>query len=334
MSRDRFLHIKTNLKCSKVKDKNPNDAAWRVRAILDLFAKTITSFGFFETALSVDEMMVKFYGRLNIKQYIRNKPVRFGVKMWGLCGADGFLFKTDIYCGKNGKNSSNLNSCALGSRVVLNMGQDLLLNTIPKKLDNYHIYFDNFFCNPDLIVHLKKVGVVATGTVRQDRVKEKNTIDVKSSRGTHCLKHDTNSGVNYITIMDSKIVSMLSTAVGDSPLKSVKRYSKDKKDRVEIPMPAAFALYNRFMGGVDIHDQYCSKLLPSLRSKKWTWPVLMRLIQSSITNAVIIFNAAQLEGKKSSAKEFAMQIAENYLAQSSSRWKSHELMTHEKKKKL
>ena len=75
MHRDRFLQIKTNLKCSKAKDEDPNDPAWRVRVILEMFRKNIKCFGFFERALSIDEMIIKFFGRLKMKQFIRNKPI-------------------------------------------------------------------------------------------------------------------------------------------------------------------------------------------------------------------------------------------------------------------
>ena len=71
---------------------------------------------------------------------------------------------------------------------------------------------------------------------------------------------------------------MLSTGAGESPLKTVKRFSKEKKAKADISMAAALSFYNKFMGGVDVHDQYRSKVLPSLRSKRWTWPVLMELI--------------------------------------------------------
>jgi len=89
--------------------------------------------------------------------------------------------------------------------------------------------------------------------------------------------------MNLITLMDSKIVSLLSTAAGSEPKKSVERYSREKKKRIKIDMPTAFNIYNNFMGGVDIHDQYCNKVLPTMRSKKWTFLIFMRLIQSSLT---------------------------------------------------
>ena len=86
--------------------------------------------------------------------------------------------------------------------------QKLLTSVVPRKLSEYHLYFDNFFTSPDLLVHSKKVGLRATGTLRVNRVKEVNPVDKKAERGTFSVKHDENSGMNYITIMDSKPVSL------------------------------------------------------------------------------------------------------------------------------
>lgn len=152
-----------------------------------------------------------------------------------------------------------------------------------------------------------------TGTVKQNRVKENNKLANNVSRGTMKVKHEKNSGLNYITLMDSKEVSILSTAAAVSPLQNVKRYVKDKSRKDDIAMPNAFAKYNKYMGGADIHDEYCSTLLPTFRSKKWTWVVLMQLIQSSLANAVILFNSERENYKKVSAKNFAMDIARSYL---------------------
>ena len=41
-----------------------------------------------------------------------------------------------------------------------------------------------------------------------------NDIVKKANRGSYSVKHYKNSGTNYITIMDSKPVSILSTAAG------------------------------------------------------------------------------------------------------------------------
>lgn len=64
--------------------------------------------------------MVKYFGRFDIKQCIRNKPIRFGIKLWALCSSDGYIYDLDIYTGASGTDARNpLISVCLGSRVVI-----------------------------------------------------------------------------------------------------------------------------------------------------------------------------------------------------------------------
>ena len=64
------------------------------------------------------------------------------------------------------------------------MVQGFLKSVVPKKIKKYHLFFDNFFANADLIVYLKNVGLRATGTVRSNKVKAKNKVDKKAERET------------------------------------------------------------------------------------------------------------------------------------------------------
>jgi hypothetical protein len=330
MSRQQFEIIKSKLKYSKNKDKDSNDRGWRVRSLLKLFQNNIMKFGIWRTALSVDEMMAKSYAKTVLKQFIRGKPIRFGLKFWGLCTSDGYLLNLDLYCGKNSQIGDKLSKCALGSRVVLYLLQPFFQIISYNKISQFHLYFDNFFTNMDLVLHLKKLRLKCTGTIRDNRVKEKNVLDKKAPRGTYVVKHDVNSGINFITIMDSKPVSIASTAAGVNPLSISKRYSAEAKSKIEIPFPQAFHLYNKFMGGVDLHDGHCNDILPSIRSKKWTWVVFMRLIQASITNSLVIFNAANDGKKKVGIKEFTISIAKYYLQKSSRKSKAHERSNSDK----
>jgi len=70
---------------------------------------------------------------------------------------------------------------------------------------------------------LKTLGLKATGIVRKDHVKEKTSFASKTSRGTYIIKYDKASGMNLITLMDSKVVSLLSTAAGSEPKKGVEQ---------------------------------------------------------------------------------------------------------------
>lgn len=316
MSRDKFKAIKSSLKFCLQEDVNVSDKVWKLRPIITIFQKNILKYGFFCTALSIDEMMVKFFGRLAFKQFIRAKPIRFGIKMWALCGSNGYLFFFDVYCGKNSQNGKLCN-ISQGSYVVLKMLEKLLETATPRQLGKYHVYFDNLFCSPDLLVHLKRLNIRATGVVRADRIKEKNEIAKKATKGTYIAKNDRHSGINYITARDSKDVSILSTAAGVTPLTPMNRYVKEDEAKVPVSFPNAFSKYNKFMGGVDLHDQFCNKLLSCIRSKKWTWVIFVRIIQSALTNACVLYNTLRSDDEKIGAKEVALQVSRDYLARKS-----------------
>lgn len=323
MSRDKFETIKSHLKYSQPSDEDKNDRAWRVRKIMNVFRKNIKKFGYFETALSVDEMMAKFFGRSVLKQYIRGKPIRFGLKFWALCTVSGYILEFDLYCGKNAVVGPKLAKCAQGTRVVLTLLEDFFVSTTARKVLSYHLYMDNLFTSFDLFLHLKKLGVRATGTIRENRVQEKNVIPKKSPRGTTAVKHEKTSGINYITLVDSKTVSIASSAAGISPTFPTKRWSKENKEKISLPFPNAFHIYNQFMGGVDLQDSHCNNVSPRIKSKKWTWTVFVRLIQTAITNAMVLSNRVRSDGeKKKGTLDFMIAIAHHYLDSSKSQTKS------------
>lgn len=342
LSRDEFLDIKRFLKLSKRAHKDLNNKIWRVHHFVELFKINICQFGFFSSRYSIDESMIKFFGRSNIKQYMKNKPIRFGIKFWAICSISGYLFDFDIYRGKVDSvrpSAEKLKNCTLGARVVMKMLHKLLL-TVPKQdLEKYHVCFDNFFTSPDVLLHLKNLGLKATGTVRQNRVYEKKmeqnkekrvtvpvSIDKKSIRGSSECKYDEHSNINYISVKDSKVVSILSTAAGITPTTDMERYSTADKKRIPISFPRSFKIYNKNMCGVDLQDQHCNDVKIEIKSKKWTWAILLRTIEIAISNATVLYNLCTKKEKKSTY-DFVIDIANFYLQKSKDEMMNHKIVS-------
>ncbi|GFW05094.1 piggyBac transposable element-derived protein 2 [Trichonephila clavipes] len=81
----------------------------------------IHKWGIFDNHLSIDEMMIRYYGHHYFKQYIKCKPIRFGYKMWTLCGNNGYCYNFDLYCGKEVVDAAStvvLSKEPLGTRAV------------------------------------------------------------------------------------------------------------------------------------------------------------------------------------------------------------------------
>lgn len=86
------------------------------------------------------------------------------------------------------------------------------------------------------------------------------------------------------------------------------------------------------MVGVDQHDCHCSNLMPSIRSKKWTWVILLGIIQASITNATVLKNFVCDETSKVGTKDVALDITRNYLVKAPAQGpKAHKSVVAEKK---
>ena len=98
-------------------------------------------------------MMAKSYARTSLKQFIRAKPIRFGLKFWGICTAGEYVLNLDLYCGKNFAVMDKLAKCALGSQVVMNLLESFLETIAPGKIAQIHLYCDNYSTNFNLLVH-------------------------------------------------------------------------------------------------------------------------------------------------------------------------------------
>ena len=89
MSRTRFEQI-LNF-ANNQKDKR-FDKAYKVRSIISYFNDSLVACSFNDSTQSVDERMVTFNGRSSMRQYVKNKPIKWGFKFWYAA-----LVRLDIY---------------------------------------------------------------------------------------------------------------------------------------------------------------------------------------------------------------------------------------------
>ena len=87
--------------------------------------------------------MVSFKGRLGIKQFISNKPVRFGIKPRS---ATGCCCKFDIYLGKS-KEANDLLALGKSAALVMNLAKGLVNK-------NYDVYMDYYYTSVPLFLAL------------------------------------------------------------------------------------------------------------------------------------------------------------------------------------
>ena len=132
-----------------------HDRLFKVRRLLDLVTPKFESEYIPHKQVSVDEAMIPFKGRLSFKQYMKDKPTKWGTKVFTLCDAtNGYVHCLQIYTGRNLESSNTLCS------QVVTAGFEML---------GHELYTDNYYTSPQLYQCLYDKGINACGTARTSR---------------------------------------------------------------------------------------------------------------------------------------------------------------------
>jgi len=91
--------------------------------------------------LSIDEVIVKFKGKVVFKQYIPKKRKPFGIKMFKLCDSTGYTYDMNVYLGKDRQRAEKHLTVTHTTVTNLTSGVEGFW---------HKLYMDNFFSSPDL----------------------------------------------------------------------------------------------------------------------------------------------------------------------------------------
>jgi hypothetical protein len=288
MSRNRFLLIKRCFHMGNNAELE-NDRFRKVRPLAHHLLNKFTEMYVPEQELSHDEAMIKYFGKNGLKQAIRNKPIRFGYKVWVLATVSGYVVTFDLYQGKGIGTYTTQNVKTVGAAAASVLD---LLDLLPEEKLNlpYHLYADNFFSSHKLIEVLGEHNIQYTGTIRQDRVKGSPPITSvdkfrKKERGHHETVVLADKSQIVTRWNDNAPVTLISSCHGDQPLGTAKRYNRKEKKYLDIPQPFVVNQYNKFMLGVDRFDQNNNHVRISVGGKKWYWPAVTWLVDTGVHNA-------------------------------------------------
>ena len=155
---------------------------------------------------SVDEQIVPTKTRTSLKQYLPNKPNKWGIKVWDRCGVSGILYDFEVYTGKTTKAQAKP-ELLMGGNVVSRLTQSFTKNV------NHKVFFHNFFSSIAIMNHLKKDGFWAVATICKDRLKgaDKHLLSEKELKEKGCGSFDfvveVNSAVMAIVWFDNGTTS-------------------------------------------------------------------------------------------------------------------------------
>lgn len=281
MSERRFYLLLRALRFDNIHTRNERkklDNLAPIRTVFDEFVNRCTSFYTPGEYCTIDEMLESFRGRCKFRQYMANKPSKYGIKIFAL--VDSRVFYTvnmEIYAGKQPTGPFLQNNS--GASVVKRM-----IKPIAKTGRN--ITIDNWFTSVPLAVELlKDYKITIVGTLKKNKreiptcfldTKHREICSTKFGFGdNNCLL------LSYVP-NKGKNVMMLSTmhTQGD-----IDQNSGNKK------LPEVISFYNMSKGGVDVVDELKGEYSVSRNSHRWPLTIFFSLLNIAGINSQIIYKS-------------------------------------------
>lgn len=241
------LHLsdpKADAENAKNKGTPAFDRLCKVKPMYDQIRDGCKSFYHPHQNIAVDERMVASKARICLKQYQKDKPTKWGYKLFVLADSlNAYTWDFSINKGKFPVDQSQQGK-GLSYESVMALVDEKFLGS------GYKLYVDNFYTSPMLFRDLRKKTIWACGTIRSNRVGfPKNTINrlpKNAPRGSIRWKRD--DQLLFIEWKDTREVLMCSSFHSANEGQTVQRRVKmggGEWTMMTIPIPSVVLDYNK-----------------------------------------------------------------------------------------
>lgn len=280
-----------------------------VRYVLDNFVGKCLQHYSLGNYITVDEMLEGFRGRCKFRQYIANKPAKYGIKIYAV--VDSRMFYThniEIYAGKQPTGPFELKNDA--HSVVIRLLRHC-------SGTGRNVTTDNYFTSVPLandLVHNHRITLV--GTLRKNKREIPpiflDTKIRKRSSSMFAWGVDPNKCLltSYIP-KPNKNVLMLSTFHEDDEI------DPESGDAMK---PSVITFYNLTKGAVDVVDRMKAEYSTTRVSNRWPLTVFCSLLNIAGINSQIIYysNTNNKLKRRTYLTDLAKQLTKPYIIRRSS----------------
>ncbi len=282
LSRDRFESITRHLTVSPPQaGAAPRNPFSFVRAFIAALNHSFPRHWNPGRHLALDESMVSFRGRSDIKQFVPGKPHPHGYKIWVLAN-ENYILQFQLYEGK----------AAAGPSI-----HDMVLQLTELYRNNNHVlYIDTLFTSPTLLASLFNVGIRVCGTVKRNRIGMPSAAALTPAqldalpRGAHLqMQRDS---VTLCAWRDKKLILLLYNHIDPKQLTSMQRWGDDGVI-YQLGCPQAISDYFHNARAVDVINQLHYSYLPGRKSRKCWTRLVWWLVDICILNACRLWQTLQ-----------------------------------------
>ncbi|XP_035566502.1 piggyBac transposable element-derived protein 1 isoform X2 [Canis lupus dingo] len=278
--RDRFELIFSYLHFADNSHLDQKDKFTKLRPLIKQMNRNFLLYAPLEEYYYFDKTMCECF---DSDQFLNGKPIRIGYKIWCGTTTQGYLVWFEPYQEESMVTVDKDLDLGLGGNLVMHFA-DVLLE---RGQYPYHLCFDSFFTSVKLVSALKKKGVRATGTIRENRTEKCPLMNVehmrKMKKGYFDFRVEENEEVILCRWHGDGIISLCSNAVGIEPASELS--CSDEEEIHQIAQPSIVKLYGECREGVSKMDQIISKYRVRVRNKKWYSVLVSYIIDVAMNNA-------------------------------------------------
>ena len=276
MSQKRFTFISYCLRFDdgqSREERKKKDKLAPIRQIFDMFVTACHSNYTPGPDCTVDESLLSFRGRCGFKQYIPNKPSKYGIKLFVLADNDtSYSVKSIAYTGAGTFVDQAHMDVPVPTKAVLGL-VDCIEGT------NRNITTDNYYTSIPLAKELKSRKLTLVGTLKKNKTCIPPCFLTKSSEGTLYYGFDKLNDFTLLSVTPKKNKKVIF-------LSSMHQTKNSEGNKEEINL-----YYNKTKGGVDSHDQKCGLFTTARKTNRWPMRLFYGILDSSIVNAFVIMSA-------------------------------------------
>ena len=276
MSQKRFTFISYCLRfddSQSREERKKNDKLAPIRQIFDMFVTACHSNYTPGPDCTVDESLLSFRGRCGFKQYIPNKPSKYGIKLFVLADNDtSYSVKSIAYTGAGTFVDQAHMDVPVPTKAVLGL-VDCIEGT------NRNVTTDNYYTSIPLAKELKSRKLTLVGTLKKNKTCIPPCFLTKSSEGTLYYGFDKLNDFTLLSVTPKKNKKVIF-------LSSMHQTKNSEGNKEEINL-----YYNKTKGGVDSHDQKCGLFTTARKTNRWPMRLFYGILDCSIVNAFVIMSA-------------------------------------------
>lgn len=279
MSEKRFLFL---LRCIRFDDirgreeRKKLDKMTHIRKIFDDFTLKCNKSYSLSEYVTLDEKLQSFRGRCCFRQYMPNKPAKYGIKIFALCDSVNYYTSNlEVYVGKQPHGPFHMDNSA--ANITKRM-----VSTLHNSGRN--ITMDNWFTSIPLAEDLLKKKLTIIGTVRKNKREVPPSFVTTKNRPVFSSYFGFSRNKTLVSYKANKkkIVLLLSTMHQD---KSIDLTTAEKKK------PEIITAYNKTKGGVDTMDFMSENYTVARTSARWPLTIFYALLNIGGINSQIIYQA-------------------------------------------